>query len=221
MRRWVLGAVAGLVVLLLGAEVAAVPLASRLLSDAAARCVRHESLQVTAVDRPVLPGLVLGRATGVELEATGLRIGDLRVDRAQLALPEVTLPWAPGTAEVLEAELAATVTEEDVAELLRAVTRLPLPVIVRLEDDLAQLGARGVPLTVDLRLVVTPDGAVELSPVAGEVELLERLGLQLTLDPGEQVTITELHLADGELAGRADLEVVPGLSDGQGCEEPL
>lgn len=216
-----LGAVAGLVVLLLGAEVAAVPLASRLLSDAAARCVRHDSLQVTAVDRPVLPGLVLGRATGVELEATGLRIGDLRVDRAQLTLPEVTLPWAPGEAEVLEAELAATVTEADVADLLRAATRLPLPVIVRLDDDLAQLGARGIPLTVDLRLVVTADGDVELTPVAGEVELLERLGLQLTLDPGDQVTITELRLADGELAGRADLEVVPGLSDGQGCEEPL
>lgn len=221
MRRWWLGAVAGLVALLVALELAAVPIASRVLSDAAARCVRHETLRVTAVDRPVLPRLALGRASGVELAATGLRIGELRVDRAELAVPEVTLPWAPGPAETLQAELSATVTEADVAELLRSLTRIPLPVVVRLEDDLAQLGARGVPLTVDLRLVVTPEGHVDLSPVAGELELLERLGLQLTLDPGDQVRITDLTLADGELAGSADLEVVPGLSDGQGCEEPL
>jgi hypothetical protein len=219
--RRLVAVLVSLVAVLLVAELAAVPLASRLLSDAAARCVRHESLQVTAVDRPVLPRLAIGRATGVQLEATGLRVGDLRIASAQLTMAEVTLPWAPGTADVLEAELAATVTEEDVAELLRSVTPLPLPVIVRLEDGLAQLGARGVPLSVDLRLSVTPDGQVELAPVAGELELLEQLGLQLTLDPGEQVTITDLTLADGRLDGRADLQVVPGLSDGQGCEEPL
>ena len=219
-RRWV-GVLAGLAALLIALELAAVPIASRVLSDAAARCVRHDSLQVTAVDRPVLPRLALGRATGVELAATGLRVGELRVDRAELTVPEVTLPWAPGAAEVLEAELSATVTEADVTALLRSFSPVPLPVMVRLEDDLAQLGARGVPLSVDLRLLVTPDGQVELAPVAGEMELLERLGLQLTLDPGEQVAITDLTLADGELAGRADLEVVPGLSDGEGCEEPL
>ena len=221
MRRTLIGVAAGLVAVLLAAEVAAVPLASRLLSDAAARCVRHESLQVTAVDRPVIPRLALGRATGVELEATGLRIGDLRVATAGLRVPEVTLPWALGAPEVLEAQLEASLTEDDVTDFVRSLTGLPLPVVVRLQGDVAQLGARGVPLTVDLRLVVTPDGEVELSPVAGDLELLERLGLRLTLDPGDQVRITDLELAGGLLSGRADLEVVPGLSDGQVCDEPL
>lgn len=220
MRRTV-GILAALAAVLVIAELTAVPLASRLLSDAAARCIRHETFEVTEVDRPVLPRLVLGRARDVEVVATGLRVGELRVDRAELSVPEATLPWAPGEPGTLDGQLTVTLSEGDVTAFVRSLVPVPLPVTVVLDGDLIQLGALGVPLTVDLSLAVTADGTVDLAPVAGDVELLERLGLQLELDPGDQVQITELLLADGQLAGSADLRVVPGLSDGQGCDEPL
>lgn len=214
----VLGALAALLVL---AELVAVPVASRLLSDAAARCVRHDSFAVTEVDRPVVPRLLIGRARGVEAEASGVQVGELRIDRVAVALPEVTLPWAPGEPQVLRGEVRAALTEDDLTAFVRSLTPVPLPVSVELDDDVARIGAAGVPLTVDLTLTVAADGTVQLSPVAGDVDLLEQLGLRLTLDPGEQVDITELQAAAGQLEGVADLSVVPGLSDGTTCDEPL
>jgi hypothetical protein len=43
--------------------------------------------------RPLLPQLLLGRARDVEVVATGVRLGDLRVDDHVVALPVVELPW--------------------------------------------------------------------------------------------------------------------------------
>lgn len=219
-RRWLV-ALAGSLVALVLLELAAVPLASRLLSDAAARCVRHETFAVTAVDRPVLPRLVAGRARDVEVVATGLRIGELRVDRAQVSLPEVTLPWAPGRADVLEGRISVVLTEADLTDFVRSLAPVPLPVRVEVADDRARLRAPGLPVELALTLEVTADGRIDLAPTAGDAAVLERFGLALTLDPGDEVTVTELTLEDGLLAGAADLAVVPGLSDGQGCEEPL
>ena len=224
MRRPLAIAAGAVAVLLLVAELAAVPLTTRLVAGVLERCgVGTETFAVTAVDRPVVPRLLVGRARGVELTATGVTAGDLRVESARLRLPEAVLPWAFGDPGPTAADLDLTVTEDDLEVALRAVAPLGVPVTVALDPGVLRLGAEPLPVTVDLAVELAGDGSIRIDPVAGDVALLDRLGIdaQVDLPPSDAARLTALTLADGEVSGTVRLTVVPGVGDGRACEEPI
>lgn len=209
-----------LVVVLVALELAAVPLATRVIGAVLGRCVAYDHLEVTSVARPVVPWLLVGRARDVELRATDVVAGDLRIADAHLTLREAVLPWALGDPEPATAGLTLRVEEAAVERALRSLTPPGFPVEVELRPDVATLGSPVVPLALDLEVEVDPDGTVRLRPVRGG-ELLERLGLARRFPPGEDARVTALRIGAGEVTGSLDLDVVPGVGGGEGCQVPL
>jgi hypothetical protein len=211
-----------LVALLLVAEALALPVATRLIGRVLDRCVTTETFAVTAVERPAVPRLLLGRARDVELAATGVHLGRLRIDGAELALPEAYLPWAvrvPPTPP--EAELRLSIGEDDLERAVRDLIPLGLPVTVSLEPGVARLGAPGTPVTVDLAVAAGGDGGLRVRPVAGDTQLWERLGVEAALRPVDGAEVREVTIGDGVLTGEVALAAVPGVGDGRGCDRPL
>jgi hypothetical protein len=200
---------------LLLVELLAVPLGARALRSAAARCLASETLEVTDLRRPALPGLLIGRVRDVALRATGVEVGELRVAEARLRLAEVDLPWRRGDTSVQPAELELRVLEADLQRGVRDLLPVPLPLELDLRPGVAALGAPGLPVSLELTVDVEPDGTVVLRPVGG-LELLERLGLEPRFPPTDGARPTAVEIGDGELV--AELEVAFA---GDGCERPL
>lgn len=209
-----------LVALLVVLEVAAVPLATRVIGSVVSRCVTYDHLEVVSVTRPVVPRLLVGRARDVELHATGVVAGDLRVAEARLTMRQAYLPWAAGAPDVARADLQLRVDQADLERILRSVVPLGVPVDVELRPDVATLGSPVVPVTLDVEVEVDADGTVRLRPVRGG-ELLERLGIGHSFPPGDTARVTDLTIEEGALHGALALDVVPGVGTGGGCDEPL
>lgn len=206
----------GLVLMVL--ELAAVPIATRVLGAVVGRCLAYDSLEVTAVDRPVLPSLLLGRARDVELHATGVVAGELRIADARLRLPAAVLPWAVGDPEPGVGGLRLRIDEPDLEHALEAALPLRVPLELELQPGVATIGSPLVPLTLDLEVELDTDGTVRLRPVAGG-ELLDRLGIARSFPPGDAARVTALDIGDGQVRGALDVAVVPGIG-GEGCERP-
>lgn len=220
-RRRVGLTAAGLIALLVVLELAAVPVATAVIGRVVARCVDYASFEVAAVDRPVVPRLLLGRARGVELRATDLAAGPFRVAEAQLHLPEAVLPWAVGgDDEVATATLTVRAEEAAVEDALAEVVPFGVPIEVELHDGFATLGSPVLPFDLDVEARVDDDGTVRLRPVRGG-ELLERIGIAASYDASATARMTALDVGEGELRAAAAFEVVPGVGGGGACEEPL
>ncbi len=211
----------GVLVVLVALELAAVPIATRVLGRVVAQCVAFGSLEVTDVDRPVLPRLLVGRARGVELRATDLVAGPYRIAEAELRLPEAVLPWAIGAdGEVATASLDVRADEAAVEDALREVVPFDLPVELTLREDVAEIASPLLPFDLRIRVSVDEDGMVRLTPARGG-QVLERLGLAPGYRPDDAVHVTAVEIDRAELRGSVDLEVVPGVGGGGACEEPL
>lgn len=206
----------GLVLMVL--ELAAVPIATRVLGAVVGRCLTYDSLEVTAVARPVLPSLLLGRARDVDLHATGVVAGELRIAEARLRLPAAVLPWAVGDPEPGVGDLRLRIDEPDLEHALEAALPLRVPIELELQPGVATIGSPLVPLTLDLEVELDTDGTVRLRPVAGG-ELLDRLGIARSFPPGDAARVTALDIGDGQVHGALDVAVVPGIG-GEGCEGP-
>lgn len=214
----VVGAVALLLVVL---ELLAVPLATRVIDRALSRCVTYDALELTAVDRPVLPRLVLGRARDVELRAEGLRVEPLRVEEVTLSVPHAVLPWAAGGGgDPVAGDLRLRVLERDLEAAVRELLPVAVPVGVGLERDLVRLSAPLLPVTLDVRVEAEADGSVRLTPSRGG-ELLDRIGLAPRLGPTDTVRVTDVVIDRGEVNGEVALADVPGFGGGEGCDERI
>lgn len=236
MRRALLVVAAVLVALLLVVEVAAVPVTTRVLAGFLTRCgFGYETVEVTSVGRPLVPRLLLGRARDVEVHATGLTAGDLRVVDARLRVPDAVLPWAPFPPDAAPVDLDVVVTEDDLEQAARERAPLGIPVTVDLAAGsgdgagtesgdvigVVEVGADGVPLTVEVAVELDDDGTVRLRPVAGDAGLLDRLGVAAEIPPADLARVTALAITDGQVAGTIRITVVPGAADEPLCEEPI
>lgn len=220
MRRWLVGPAVLVVVVAVVVELAALPLATRLVGGALERCVTFDDLEVEAIDRPVVPRLLVGRARGVELTATGLRFDEIRVERARVELPEVGLPWAIRPPPRDEATLELDLSERDLQEYVAERTPFGLEPVVELTPGVAALGVEPLPARVRVEVEVR-DRVLRVTP-AGEVpDWFGALGLELDLELPDDVELDRVELRQDALSATLRVEVVPGIDGSEGCSGPL
>jgi len=220
-RRWAVAA--GLVlVLLVVAELAAPWAAERALTRALAPCVVAEEVEITELTRPLLPQLVVGRAQDVEVVATGVQLGDLRVDRVGVELPIVALPWYLGSPDPLPpAQVEARVTAEDARAQLVAVTPFGLEPTLGFEDGEVVVGAPGLGLDVRFVPEVAP-GRVALVPAFGPPAWWDALGVVLAVELPDGVRVHRVDVGQGLARIDATVALTSVEVGGGGvCEEPL
>jgi hypothetical protein len=205
--RALVAVVAVLVGVLLLLELLAVPLGSRQLTAALEDHVDAvEEVEVTGIARPASPGIVLGRARDVEVTATGVERGTVRIAHVRLRADEVDLPWRPGAPSSRPADVEARVLAGDLQRTLRELAPVPVPLELELRPGVAAIGAPLVPVDLELTAQVEVDGTVAIRP-AGALELLDRLGLSLRFPPTEDLRPTAVVIADGELVVRGEVEL--------------
>lgn len=223
-RAGIVAAVIAAVVLTLAivVELAAVPVAQRVLDAELGRCLEYDEVEITSVGRPLTPGLVLGRVRDVEVEATGVVVRGLRVERAQVSLPLALAPWAPGAPDPPPAVVTATVTDDDattyVAEALGDRVPLDLDPSVRFDDGQVGIGLGFVEVVAGLRV---DDRVVTLTPGGLPPAWWSTLGLDLELTLPEDLQVDRVTLAPGRATAELRVEVVAGVDGSSGCQGPL
>jgi hypothetical protein len=207
--------------LLVVAELAAPWFAQGSLHRALAPCVAAEEVRITGLRRPLVPQLLLGRARDVEVEAAGVRLGDLRVERITASLPLVDLPWGLGAREQPPAAaVTAEVTAADARAQLWAITPFGLQPTLRFVGGEVVIGAPG--LGVDARFVpVVEPGRVALVPALGPPAWWTALGVAPGTDLPSGVVIDGIDVGEGlaRVRGSVALDALGGGAGG--CEEPV
>jgi hypothetical protein len=219
-RRWLAGLAALVVVVAVVVELAALPIATRLVGDALERCVAFDELEVEAIDRPVSPRLLVGRARGVELTATGLRLDEIRVERARLELPEIGLPWAFRPPPPTEATVEVELSEPDLQAFLAERTPFGLEPIVELTPGVAALGIEPLPARVRVEVEVR-ERVLRVTPLAEVPDWFGSLGLDLDLELPDDVELDRVDLRRDALLATLRVEVVAGTDGSAGCPGPL
>lgn len=220
MKRAALVAAAIVLVVAVAAEVLAVPVATRMVGDALGRCLPYEELEITRVDRPVVPRLLAGRARGIEMRATGLELGELRVDEAHLDVPLAILPWALGSPTPQPATLELVLLDHDLETFLSDGLPLWIRPSVGLTPGVAELGMEPFPVTVEVAVSVQ-DRVVEIAPAGEPPDWWDRVPLPERFTLPEDVDLTALQVQDGELATTLVVDALPGVDGAEGCTGPL
>lgn len=220
-RGWTV-AIGLIVLLLVVAELGAPWVAQRALHRALAPCVVAEEVAITGLTRPLVPQLLVGRARDVEVEAVGVRLGEVRVDRVLVALSVVELPWRPGPGGRLPAaQVDAHLTAADARVQLWAITPFGLRPTLRFEGGEVAIGAPG--LGIDARFVPTiePD-RVALVPAIGPPSWWSSLGLALTVEVPDGVVVDSIDVGEGvvRVSGAVALEAL-GSGTATACDEPI
>jgi len=201
-------------------ELAALPVATRVVGSALERCLPFDELEVETIDRPVLPRLLLGRARGVELQATGLQLDEIRVERARMELPEVGLPWAIRPPPVSEATLELELSASDLQAFLAEQAPFGLEPVVELTPGVARLGIESFPVQVRLAIEVR-DRVLRVTPVEEAPGWFGRLGLDLSYELPDDLDLDQLEIGQDALMATLRVEVVAGIDGSPGCSGPL
>jgi hypothetical protein len=213
--------VAGVLVLALALEAAAVPVAERLVARAMGRCLTFEAVAIEAVRRPVLPRLVVGRARDVQLTATGIELDGLRVEDARIRSAQVLLPWAPfPPAAPPPAALDLTATERDLGTWLSARAPLGLTPVLELTPGVAAIGVEPLPTRVRVEVEVR-DRVLRVAPVGRVPAWFASLGLDLAFELPDDVRLDHLVVEQGQLAATLAVDAVAGIDGSRDCAGPL
>lgn len=217
--RRVAGIAAALVLALgLLVEIAAVPVAERVLGSALGRCLPYERVEIASVARPVTPRLLVGRARDVEVEVTGLEVQGLRLDQARLQLPVALAPYAPLAPEPPEATLEITLRDTDVEDYLATQVPFGLQPTVRFRPGQLRVGVAAVEVTAAVRV---EDGVLTLAPGGLPPAWWSRLGLEAEVTLPEDLRVDRVELRSGEATATVRVDVVAGIDGSPGCEGPL
>ena len=216
-------ALAGVLVLvLLVAELAAPRIAERALLRTLGPCVVAEDVSITELSRPVLPQLVTGRARAAEVVATGVVLGELRVERVEATLTRFDLPWglSPGEQDP-PIEVTAEVTAPDARELLHAITPFGLRPTLELTAGEVVIGAPGLGLDARFVPVISPD-EVALVPALGPPEWWTALGLALRTELPDGVSVLRIDVGEDRVLARGQVLLAELTPTGEPmCETPV
>lgn len=215
-----LAGIAAAMVLVLGllVELAAVPIAERVLGSALGRCLPYEQVEITSVARPVTPGLLVGRARDVEVEATGLQVQGLRLEHTRLHLPLALAPYAPFAPEPPEATLEVTLRDTDLEDFLADQVPFGLQPSVRFRPGQLRVGVPPVEVTAAVRV---EDGVLTVAPGGLPPAWWTRLGLEAEVTLPEDLRVDRVELRSGQATATVRVDVVAGVDGSPGCEGPL
>lgn len=202
MIRRVVAAAGGVVILLVVAELVAVPVAEWQLERTVRDHVEVETVELRDVARPVAPWLLVGRARDVEVLATGVRLGEVRVAHLRVDASRVVLSWAPMQDPGADAEVTFEATEADLEQALVATGPGWWEPQLELTSQGARLGDRRLGVSVPLRIEVT-DTAVRIGPDAGRPAWWETLGLVEEIELPDGVRVTDLRVEPSRVRGTA------------------
>ena len=211
-----------LVLVLLVAELAAPRIAERALLRAVGPCVIAEEVAITGLSRPVLPQLLTGRARAAEVVATGVVLGELRVERVEARLTRFDLPWglSPGGPDP-PIEVTAEVTAPDARTLLHAITPFGLRPTLELRAGEVVIGAPGLGLDARFVPVISPD-EVALVPALGPPEWWTALGLALRTELPGGVTVESIDVGEDRVLARGQVVLAELTPTGEPvCETPV
>ncbi|MCC5950266.1 MAG: LmeA family phospholipid-binding protein [Nitriliruptoraceae bacterium] len=220
--RFIVAAVVGALLLAtVVTELVAPRLASDQIERAIGRCTSVEDVVVDRIARPILPRLITGRARDVGLTATGLTVGDLRLDEVRFEVDEVELPWAIGRSRIPDQRtaIALTLLEADLQAALDEQRRFGVTPVVELRDGAAAIGLRPLPARVELGLEIT-DGWARLTPGEPVPAWFRRLGLTLEVPVPDDVELERVRIDPGVLEAQMVVAGAPAL-DGTGDCGPL
>jgi hypothetical protein len=219
-RRWIAIVVSIVLVVAVTVEVAALPVATRVVGDALGRCLAFDELEVESVGRPVLPRLLVGRARDVEVEVSGVQSDEIRIERARLQLPVLALPWALRPPPASEATLHLEVSEPDLQAFLAGRAPFGLQPAIELTPGIVAVGVEPLPARVRLEVEVR-DGMLRLAPVGEVPAWFELLGIDLSFEIPDEIGLDRLDVRQDALSATLRVEVVPGIDGSSGCEGPL
>jgi hypothetical protein len=219
-RRVALAGAVLVVAVLLLAELLAVPVATRIVGNALAQCLPYDEVEITDVDRPAVPRLLVGRATGVEMRATGLVLGGLRVQEAQLDVPLAILPWAPGSPTPQPATLELLLHADDLEAFLEDELPPGLRPVVGLRPGVAELGMEPFPVRVEVAVAIE-DREVHLAPAGEPPDWWDRVPLPESFTLPEDLELTALQVLEDAAAATLVVDELPGVDGAAECTGPL
>lgn len=194
------------VVVLLGGELAATSLATRAARDAVEEYADVQQLEVTSLARPASLGVLQGEARDVRVTATGVRVGDLRIDRVDARIPVASVGFG-AEPETLTVVGDARVLEEDLERYLVArAPDLAAPTFAVTEDGV-EIGDERVPFTLGAAVRIDGDGNLVLLPTIGDPRLWSSLGLELELEVPRELELQALDLQNGAVVVSARAEL--------------
>lgn len=207
-----------LVVGLLGLELAATSLATRSARTAVERCVEVEDLEVTALGRPAVVGLIRGEIRDVRITARGLTAGDLRLERVDARLPVAPTREGAGP-ETLTVVADVTIADDDLEHYLAVrAPELAAPTLRILPGEL-EIGDERVPFTLGAEVGIDAEGDLRLVPTLGDPRLWSSLGLELTFGMPRDVELLAIDLHDGEVVVSARVQVHAQADGGPTCPD--
>lgn len=198
----------GIAALLLLVELAVVPIGDRLLArelEEADLVVAEVS--ITDIRRPAVFGFAAGQLQDVEVVASGLQMGDFRIDEARVDARRIELGWGPADAsDEPPADVTLRATAPDLRAGLAERTPLDLEPILELRPGTAELGLEAVPATIELEIEVT-DRVLRVAPAGGLPDWLLELGLDLEFELPEQLAIDHVRIDDGAVVATLQVDL--------------
>lgn len=188
------GAVA---VVLLVAELAVGTVAGRSLETEFAEAgFEAAGVELTEVGRPAVFGLVLGRLRDVEVVATDVTAGSLRMEWLTVTAEELDLGWGPGLVDPEPATVRIRVTQEDLRAAIAA--RLPLDIqpVLELAPGTATLGVEPIPVRLEVEAEVV-DGVLRIAPAARLPAWFASVGLDIEVPLPPELSIESMRIEDG------------------------
>lgn len=206
------------VVALLGVELAATSMASRSVRSAVECCAEVQDLEVTSIARPAVLGFLRGEVRDVRVTATGVRVGDLRVDRVDARLPVAPAGFGSGS-EPLTVVADARILERDLERYL--VARAPdlASPTLRVTPGELQIGDQRVPFTFGAIVRIDGDGDLQLVPTIGDPRLWSSLGLELQIEVPRDLELRSIDLLDGVVVVTARAEVEGDAASPANCPD--
>ncbi len=164
-------------------------------------------VELVAVGRPAVAGLLVGRLRDVELVATDVTGGSLRMERLTVAATELDLGWGPKTEDPPPATVRLRVTEADLRSAIEA--RLPVDVrlVLELSPGTATLGVEPIPVQLEVEAEVS-DGVLRIAPAGRLPAWFASVGLDFEVPLPQELSIESVRLEDGAAVAelRADLD---------------
>lgn len=205
--KGVLVALIALAAVVVGIELAAIPVAEATLrSELEEAELPVDELEVTGIGRPAFLGVVTGWARDLEVELRGVDVDGWRFAEASLTAPEVELPWAFDERDPAPAGLRARATQRDLQAELRSRAPAQLDPVLELTPGTASLGVESLPVTLQLAVEVA-DGVLTVAPGRETPEWLEGLDLSFEFELPEELRIDTVTIEDGALVLTAELDL--------------